>query len=83
MMYNYTYYSPLHFLGGLFDVVVWVLLIWAIIAIFRSCRGGRCNRMKHWHHHMGDKDALDILRERYAKGEVNKEEFESKKKDLE
>jgi len=32
----------------------------------------------------GEKDdaALKIVRERYARGEINKEEFETKKKDL-
>lgn len=60
--------------GGLMMVVFWVLVIALIVWIARSVGSGANPRP--------DSKALDILKERYAKGEINKEEFETKKKDL-
>lgn len=60
-------------------VLFWVIVIFAIVAIVRRMRGGTC------FHPMGQmpgESALDILKKRYAKGEVTQEEFERMKKDL-
>ncbi len=64
--------------GGFFSLLWFVLVVVIVIAIVRGITGGR-----HGHHWMDrDKTALDILKERYAKGEIDKNEFEEKKKDL-
>jgi putative membrane protein len=64
-------------LGLLLMIIVWALVILGIIALIRWLwtAGPR---------HAGGQPpaALDILKARYAKGEINKEEFEQKKKDL-
>ncbi|HEX8974597.1 MAG TPA: SHOCT domain-containing protein [Patescibacteria group bacterium] len=85
----YGYYPHMGYLGygfglgWIFMLIFWILVIWAIIALVRGFSGG------HWHDrhctHCGEgmeDSAMKTLRERYAKGEINKEEFESKKKDL-
>jgi len=61
---------------------IFMLVFWGVIALWRGGMGhGCCSH--HGEHKQGEKTPLDILKERYAKGEINKEEFESKKKDLE
>lgn len=62
--------------SGLIMVVFWVLFIMLIIWVIREARG------KHPHHFRFSSSALDILKERYAKGEIDKEEYEEKKKVL-
>lgn len=65
--------------GFFFVILFWGLVIWAIIAGVKMLSQGQdqacCGKSK-------EDGALRILRERYAKGEIQKEEFESKKKDL-
>ena len=68
---------------GWFGIIImaafWVAIIVGIIFLIRwlvvSTRSGSHGAIP------GD-SALEILKERYARGEINKEEFEEKKKDL-
>ena len=77
MMYNYGYYQPHMFgFGPIAMVIFWVVAIWVIIYLIRKFMLG------HKTDHRGD-SVVDILKKRYAKGEITREQFESMKKDLE
>lgn len=73
----YGEYGVMH---AIFSIIWVVILITVIIAAIRWIRG---KPLWHNHGYWGGNSALDILNERYAKGEINKQEFEEKKKDLE
>jgi len=60
--------------GGLWMVVFWGGLIALIVWGITKLGGRKAPTPKH--------DPLDIAKERYAKGEISKEEFEQIKKDL-
>ena len=61
---------------GVLMMVLWLLLIVAIIVLVMRLLGGHGNGTIH------KADPLDIAKERYAKGELTKEQFEQVKKDL-
>ncbi|MGB9773038.1 MAG: SHOCT domain-containing protein [Bacteroidota bacterium] len=57
-------------------VLFWILVIIGVVLLVRWI--GLQNKAS-----MTEKEsALEILKKRYAKGEISKEEFEEKKKDL-
>ncbi|MFZ2193492.1 MAG: SHOCT domain-containing protein [Candidatus Moraniibacteriota bacterium] len=72
-------------LGFIFMLVFWVLVIWAIFALVRVFlgRGSSCCGTHHKEIGAKTSNAIDILKERYAKGEITKEDFDRMKKNIE
>lgn len=72
-MYGFDH-SGWMFGGGIAMLLWWLLPIALVVVLFyvfrRPGQGGQA------------RSALDILKERYARGEIGKEEFEQKKRDI-
>ncbi|MDZ7859156.1 MAG: SHOCT domain-containing protein [Candidatus Krumholzibacteriota bacterium] len=58
--------------GWIIGIIFFIAVIWIIVRMVSQNNQLRGN----------NKTPLDILKERYAKGEIDKQEFEERKKDL-
>ena len=63
---------------GIGMLLFWGLIIAAIVVLVRGFGGSSRGNAPR----LPEKTALDILRERYARGEIDKAEFEEKRRDL-
>ena len=71
---------PMGWMGGVWGIgmmfmmlIFWVLFIAGLVLAVRWLLSDQRRRSD---------SAMDILRQRYARGEINQEEFEAKKRDL-
>ena len=70
-------FSPFGGFGWIFMILWWVLIILALVSLIKWLGN---QSQKGFHNH--EKSPIEILKERYAAGEIDKKEFEEKKKDL-
>lgn len=70
-------------LGFIFQVLFWWLIIMLIIKLFKWAGGhGCCHGHQFEQIDQESNDNLEIIKTRYAKGEITKKEFDQLKKDL-
>lgn len=64
-------------LGPMFMFFFWSVIVLVIVFVIRSSWLGSSSRQVH------GKTATDIVQERYARGEIDRQEYEQKMQDLE
>ena len=83
--YGPRYYSTnygFNILSFVFQVLFWGLVIFLIIKLFKSCHYYKNEQINGVEQIDSKNNNLEIVKERYAKGEIDKKEFEQLKKDL-
>lgn len=59
--------------GWIIGLAFLIVIVWVVVRLVNhNNQSGK----------ISDKSAMDILKEKYARGEINKQEFEERKKEL-
>lgn len=67
--------------GGIFMILWWVIIIVGVVALVRWL-GQASGAQGHGHSSGGSRPAMDILKERYARGEIDETEYLKVKREL-
>ncbi len=70
------FFSPIAWLMFIFMFAWWFLILLVFVVLIKWLLRQVSDKKEK------NQPSLEILKERYARGEINKEEFEEKKKDL-
>ena len=73
------FFWGMHWFGLIFMFTVWVMVLLGLFFLVKWLIQTTSGKKEIY---SGSNKALEILKERYARGEIDKSEFESKKKDL-
>ncbi len=69
--------------GGIMMILFWALIILGIVYLVRNLSNNNNNGNNNSNYNRSNEDnAINIARERYAKGEISKEEYDRIVKDL-
>lgn len=63
------------FFGGVFMWILWIILLVVLVYVLKDITGSGGRRSS-------DAEALEILRQRYVRGEIDEQEYEQRKHEL-
>jgi putative membrane protein len=78
MYYNSFFPFDMFGFGFLFMILFWVLVVYGIIYLFKKASSADFGKKED----KNEDRAMEILKERYAKGEITQEQFKEMKKDI-
>jgi putative membrane protein len=68
--------------GGIFGILLIGVIVWAVIQFTNKNNSSNPFDTTRGKIARGEENALDILKKRYARGEINQKEYEQMKQDL-